>query len=108
MTCLGTTHGGFHKENNLVSSISISVRAKVPTFHDRSNACNLLADILEEREVSELLQKGEALSNGCSQITLGGLISALPSYSQLMMGHTFCVPIGQEQAVVEEFLLMAT
>lgn len=78
------------------------------TFHDRSNACNLLADILEEREVSELLQKGEALSNGCSQITLGELISALPSYSQLMMGHTFCVPIGQEQAVVEEFLLMAT
>lgn len=84
MTCLGTTQGGFHK-NNLVSSISISVRAKVPALHDRSNAWNLLADVLEEREVSELLLEGEGLSNGCSQIALGELISALPSYSQLMM-----------------------
>ena len=84
MACLGTTQGGFHKENNLVSSISISVRAKVPALHDRSNAWNLLADVLEEREMSELLLKGEGLSNGCSQIALGDLVSALPSYSQLM------------------------
>lgn len=84
MTCLRTTHGGFQKENSLVSSISISVRAKVPTFHEINNTCHLLADILQEMKVSELLPKGEALSNGCSQITLGELISALPSYSQLM------------------------